>query len=172
MEEEKTWALVSELGGEFGYLEELSDILKQHFHLVSHRDLLRNPALYGPKIQVLLIWKYFPAAEPSLLRLLPSLKVVASGGVGIDHLDVPFINSLGVKVANTPGVVSNASADLAMGLLLASARKVLEGEIVRTTCSPLPCGEFSCVLRLTAHMSSALCGYINIRASIYCLTGV
>ncbi|XP_077946555.1 glyoxylate reductase/hydroxypyruvate reductase [Gasterosteus aculeatus] len=127
MEEEKTWALVSELGGEFGYLEELSDILKQHFHLVSHRDLLRNPALYGPKIQVLLIWKYFPAAEPSLLRLLPSLKVVASGGVGIDHLDVPFINSLGVKVANTPGVVSNASADLAMGLLLASARKVLEG---------------------------------------------
>ncbi|KAM8854776.1 putative 2-ketogluconate reductase [Spinachia spinachia] len=127
MEEKKTWALVSELGGEFGYLEELSDILKQHFHLVSHGELLGNPALHGPKIQVLFIWKYFPAAEPSLLRLLPSLKVVASGGVGIDHLDVPFINSLGVKVANTPGVVSNASADLAMGLLLASARKVLEG---------------------------------------------
>ncbi|KAL6100428.1 uncharacterized protein ACO6RY_07581 [Pungitius sinensis] len=127
MEEEKTWALVSELGGEFGYLEELSDILKQHFHLVSHAELLRNPALHGPKIQVLFIWKYVPAAEPSLLRLLPALKVVASGGVGVDHLDVPFINSLGVKVANTPGVVSNASADLAMALLLASARKLLQG---------------------------------------------
>ncbi|XP_026231602.1 probable 2-ketogluconate reductase isoform X2 [Anabas testudineus] len=73
------------------------------------------------------MWKYYPAAEPSLLRLLPSLKVVCSGGVGIDHLDVPFINSLGVKVANTPGVVSDSTADLAMGLLLASARKILEG---------------------------------------------
>ncbi|XP_062421105.1 glyoxylate/hydroxypyruvate reductase B-like [Pungitius pungitius] len=127
MGEQKTWALVSELGGEFGYREELSDILKQHFQLVSHAELLRNPALHGPKIQVLFIWKYVPAAEPSLLRLLPALKVIASGGVGVDHLDVPFINSLGVKVANTPGVVSNASADLAMALLLASARKVLKG---------------------------------------------
>ncbi|XP_075960948.1 putative 2-ketogluconate reductase [Anarhichas minor] len=126
MEEEKAWALVSELGGDHGYLEEMADILKQHFQLVCYRELLQNPALHGPKIQVLFIWKYFPAAEPSLLRSLPSVKVVASGGVGIDHLDVPFINSLGVKVANTPGVVSDASADLAMGLLLASARKILD----------------------------------------------
>uniref|UniRef100_A0A3Q0T8Y1 Glyoxylate reductase/hydroxypyruvate reductase n=1 Tax=Amphilophus citrinellus TaxID=61819 RepID=A0A3Q0T8Y1_AMPCI len=67
------------------------------------------------------------------LLLLPSLKVVASGGMGTDHLDVPFINSLGVKVANTPGVVSDSTADLAMGLLLASARKILEGEIEHST---------------------------------------
>ncbi|XP_068560724.1 probable 2-ketogluconate reductase [Cebidichthys violaceus] len=127
MEEEKPWALVSELGGDHGYLEELADIVKRHFQLVGYSELLRNPALHGPKIQALFIWKYFPAAEPSLLRLLPSLKVVASGGVGVDHLDVPFINGLGVKVANTPGVVSDASADLAMGLLLASARKILDG---------------------------------------------
>ncbi|KAK9537246.1 hypothetical protein VZT92_004880 [Zoarces viviparus] len=126
MEEEKAWALVSELGGDHGYLEEMADILKQHFQLVCYRELLQNPALHGPKIQVLFMWKYFPAAEPWLLRSLPSLKVVASGGVGTDHLDVPFINSLGVKVANTPGVVSDASADLAMGLLLASARKILD----------------------------------------------
>uniref|UniRef100_A0A667XAC7 Glyoxylate reductase/hydroxypyruvate reductase n=1 Tax=Myripristis murdjan TaxID=586833 RepID=A0A667XAC7_9TELE len=65
-----------------------------------------------------------PAAEPSLLRLLPSLKVIASGGVGIDHLDLLFIASLGVKVTNTPGVVSDATADIGMGLLLASARKI------------------------------------------------
>ncbi|XP_022596391.1 uncharacterized protein LOC111218390 [Seriola dumerili] len=140
MEEEKPWALISEVGGEFGYLEELADILKQHFQLVCHRELLQNPALHGPKIQALLMWKYCPAAEPALLRLLPSLKVVASAGVGIDHLDVPFIRGLGVKVANTPGVVSNATADMAMGLLLASARKILEGHQIaldpRTTHIP------------------------------------
>ncbi|CAK6973193.1 probable 2-ketogluconate reductase [Scomber scombrus] len=127
MEDEKPWALVSEVGGEYGYLEELVDMLKQHFQIMCHKDFLQNPVLHGPKIQIFFIWKYFPVAEPSLLRLLPSLKVIASGGVGIDHLDVPFINSLGVKVANTPCVVSNATADIAMGLLLASARKILEG---------------------------------------------
>uniref|UniRef100_A0A3Q2XI98 D-isomer specific 2-hydroxyacid dehydrogenase catalytic domain-containing protein n=1 Tax=Haplochromis burtoni TaxID=8153 RepID=A0A3Q2XI98_HAPBU len=99
MEEEKPWALISKVGGPH---------VKQHFQIVCYKDFLQNP--------------YCPAAKPWLLRLLPCLKVVASGGVGIDHLDVPFINSLGAKVANTPGVVSDATADLAMGLLLASAR--------------------------------------------------
>uniref|UniRef100_A0A3P9B6R0 D-isomer specific 2-hydroxyacid dehydrogenase NAD-binding domain-containing protein n=1 Tax=Maylandia zebra TaxID=106582 RepID=A0A3P9B6R0_9CICH len=74
------------------YLEELADIVKQHFQIVCYKDFLQNP--------------YCPAAKPWLLRLLPCLKVVASGGVGIDHLDVLFINSLGAKVANTPGVVT------------------------------------------------------------------
>ncbi|XP_070770937.1 probable 2-ketogluconate reductase [Enoplosus armatus] len=127
MEEEKPWALISEVGGDNGYLEELADILKQHFQIICYRELLQNPVLHGPRIQALFMWKYCPAAEPSLLRLLPSLKVVASGGVGSDHLDVPFINGLGVKATNTPGVVSDATADLAMGLLLSSARKILEG---------------------------------------------
>lgn len=127
MEEEKPWALVSEVG-EYGYLEEIADILKQHFQIICYREFLQNPVLHGPKIQAMFMWKHFPAAEPSLLRLLPSLKVVANGGVGIDHLDVPFINSLGVKVTNTPGVVSDSTADFAMGLLLASARKILGGK--------------------------------------------
>ncbi|XP_024153724.1 probable 2-ketogluconate reductase isoform X2 [Oryzias melastigma] len=77
--------------------------------------------------EALFVWNCCPAADPLLLTSLPSLKVVANGGVGIDHLDVPHINSLGVTVTNTPGVVSVATADMAMGLLLASARKIVEG---------------------------------------------
>ncbi|XP_034418036.1 glyoxylate/hydroxypyruvate reductase B-like [Cyclopterus lumpus] len=127
MEEDKRWALISEVGGDTGYLEELADVLKRHFHLICLREFLQNPALHGPKVQVLFIWKFLPEAEPSLLRSLPALLLVASGGVGVDHLDVPFINGLGVKVANTPGVVSDSTADHAMALLLASARKILDG---------------------------------------------
>ncbi|XP_061598399.1 probable 2-ketogluconate reductase isoform X2 [Cololabis saira] len=126
MAQEKPWALISEVG-EQGYLEEGADIMRQHFHIMSHKDFLQNPLEHGPKIQALFVWNCFPAAEPSLLKALPSLKVVANGGVGIDHLDVPYINSLGVKVTNTPGVVSGATADMAMALLLASARKIYEG---------------------------------------------
>nr|XP_004549225.2 uncharacterized protein LOC101474287 isoform X1 [Maylandia zebra] len=126
MAEDKPWALISEVG-EQGFIEEVTDIIKQHFNIICLRDFLQNPQQHGPKIQAILMWNTFPAAEPSLLSSLPSLKVVANGGVGIDHLDVPYITSLGVKVANTPGVVSVATADMAMGLLLASARKIVEG---------------------------------------------
>ncbi|CAI5690821.1 unnamed protein product [Oreochromis niloticus] len=126
MAEDKPWALISEVT-EQGFIKEVTDIIKQHFHVICFRDFLQNPQQHGPKIQAILMWNTYPAAEPSLLSSLPSLKVVANGGVGIDHLDVPYITSLGVKVANTPGVVSDATADMAMGLLLASARKIVEG---------------------------------------------
>ncbi|KAK2840215.1 hypothetical protein Q5P01_013955 [Channa striata] len=127
MDNGKPWALISEVGGETGYLEEVVGMLTEHFQIICHKELLQNPALHGPKIQALFNWKFLPVVEPALLALLPSLKVVVSGGMGTDHLDLPFINSLGVKVANTPGVVSDSTADLAMGLLLASARRILEG---------------------------------------------
>uniref|UniRef100_A0A3B4GGG9 Zgc:136493 n=1 Tax=Pundamilia nyererei TaxID=303518 RepID=A0A3B4GGG9_9CICH len=112
------YSLVEKMSTWLLYLEELADIVKQHFQIVCYKDFLQNPCC--------------PAAKPWLLRLLPCLKVVASGGVGIDHLDVLFINSLGAKVANTPGVVSDATADLAMGLLLASARNIHEGHQIAT----------------------------------------
>ncbi|XP_047460108.1 probable 2-ketogluconate reductase isoform X2 [Mugil cephalus] len=125
----KPWALISEVG-EQGYLEEVTDIMEQHFNIISHEEFLQNPGLHGPKIQAMFVWNACPLPEPSLLGSLPSLKVIANGGVGIDHLDVPYITSQGVKVSNTPGVVSDATADMGMALLLASARKVVEGHQV------------------------------------------
>ncbi|XP_042371767.1 putative 2-hydroxyacid dehydrogenase SAUSA300_2254, partial [Plectropomus leopardus] len=126
MDDSKPWALISNVE-EQGHFKEFVDILKQHFQIMCHKELLQNPHLHGPKIQAILMWCALPAAKPSLLSLLPSLKVIANGGVGVDHLDVPYISSLGVKVTNTPGVVSNATADMAMGLLLASARNIVKG---------------------------------------------
>ncbi|KAK5855031.1 hypothetical protein PBY51_005171 [Eleginops maclovinus] len=124
MEDDKPWALISG-ASEPGFVENLTPITK-HFQILCYKDFLQNPQLHGPKIQAMLVWDNIPPTDPSTLQLLPSLKVVANGGVGIDHLDVPYISSLGVKVTNTPGVVSNATADMAMGLLLASARKIVQ----------------------------------------------
>uniref|UniRef100_A0A3Q3XJG4 Glyoxylate reductase/hydroxypyruvate reductase n=1 Tax=Mola mola TaxID=94237 RepID=A0A3Q3XJG4_MOLML len=131
----KPWALISEVGRN-GLIKGSIDIVEQHFQIVCLKDFLQNPQLHGPKIQAMFQWYALPAAEPSLLHLLPSLKVIANGGVGIDHLDVPYLNSLGVKVANTPGVVSDATADIALGLLLASARNIVETFDPKTTCLP------------------------------------
>ncbi|XP_015446281.1 uncharacterized protein LOC102893089, partial [Pteropus alecto] len=52
---------------------------------------------------------------------------VAPAGAGLDHLDLKLIASFGVKVANTPDAVSSPTADLGMALLLAAARRVVEG---------------------------------------------
>ncbi|CAB1426737.1 unnamed protein product [Pleuronectes platessa] len=95
-------------------------------------EFLQNPQLHGPKIQALFVWSC-PAADHSLISLLPSLKLVSNGGAGTDHLDVPLITSRGVKVTNTPGAVSNSTADMAMAVLLASARRIVESKAVGAT---------------------------------------
>ncbi|MBB5851898.1 2-hydroxyacid dehydrogenase [Amycolatopsis umgeniensis] len=58
----------------------------------------------------------------------PGLKVVANVAVGYDNLDVPALAERGVTVTNTPGVLTDATADLAFGLLLAVTRRIGEGE--------------------------------------------
>ena len=56
------------------------------------------------------------------------LQVVATFSVGVDHVDLAACRARGVAVANTPDVLTNATADLAMALLLALARRLREGE--------------------------------------------
>lgn len=57
-----------------------------------------------------------------------SLRVVANVAVGYDNLDVAALAERGVTVTNTPGVLTDATADLAFGLLLAVTRRLGEGE--------------------------------------------
>ncbi|WP_086674975.1 2-hydroxyacid dehydrogenase [Amycolatopsis pretoriensis] len=58
----------------------------------------------------------------------PGLKVVANVAVGYDNVDVPALAARGIVVTNTPGVLTDATADLAFGLLLAVTRRLGEGE--------------------------------------------
>ena len=73
------------------------------------------------------------ANEPVPLDLLPSLRVVANFGVGYDRVDVAACAARGVVVTNTPGVLDEATADLAFALILAVRRQVVRGDrFVRT----------------------------------------
>jgi glyoxylate reductase len=70
--------------------------------------------------------------DAALLDLVPQLRVVANFAVGYDNIDVAACRARGVVVTNTPGVLSEATADLAFGLLIAAARRIAEGDrIVR-----------------------------------------
>src|SRR5690606_26993079 len=54
------------------------------------------------------------------------LKVISQMAVGYDNIDVQAAQKRGIKVGNTPGVLTDATADLAFALLLAAARRLLE----------------------------------------------
>jgi glyoxylate reductase len=57
-----------------------------------------------------------------------SLKVVANFGVGYDNIDVEAIRERGVRATNTPDVLTNATAELAIALMLAAARRIAEAD--------------------------------------------
>ena len=57
----------------------------------------------------------------------PQLKVVSNFAVGYDNIDLPAATARKVAVCNTPGVLTNATADLAFTLLMACARRISEG---------------------------------------------
>jgi glyoxylate reductase len=64
---------------------------------------------------------------------LPALRVVANYGVGYDNIDLAAAARRGVVVTNTPDVLTEATADLALALLLAAARRLREGlDLVRS----------------------------------------
>ncbi len=68
------------------------------------------------------------ANEPVPLDLLPGLRLVANYGVGYDRVDVAACAARGIVVTNTPGVLDSATADLALALILATRRRVVEGD--------------------------------------------
>ncbi|NXN46020.1 GRHPR reductase, partial [Rhinoptilus africanus] len=79
------------------------------------------------KVQAIYLWWHKPVIDQELLQSLPNLKVIANSGVGMDHLDLKLVHSFGVKMANAPRAVSSSTADTGMALLLASARRLVEG---------------------------------------------
>jgi glyoxylate reductase len=63
----------------------------------------------------------------------PQLKVISNFAVGFNNVDVAAATARGIRVGNTPGVLTEATADLAFALLIAAARRIVEGaEYVRS----------------------------------------
>jgi glyoxylate reductase len=58
----------------------------------------------------------------------PRLKLIASFGTGVDHIDLKTARQRGVIVTNTPGVLTEDTADMTMALILAVPRRLAEGE--------------------------------------------
>ncbi len=66
--------------------------------------------------------------DADVLDSAPSLKLVANFGVGFNNIDVETASQRGILVTNTPGVLTHATADLTMALILAVSRRMVEGD--------------------------------------------
>lgn len=64
-----------------------------------------------------------------LLSKAPKLKAVVRGGVGLDNIDQEACKKRGIEVANTPGASTNAVAEIALGLMISTARNIQRGHL-------------------------------------------
>ncbi len=65
--------------------------------------------------------------DAELMDACPRLRVVSNYAVGFDNIDIPAATERGILVGNTPGVLTETTADFAFTLLMAAARRVVEG---------------------------------------------
>ncbi|TKY64483.1 Hydroxyphenylpyruvate reductase [Spatholobus suberectus] len=65
-------------------------------------------------------------ADAGLIEALPKLEIVSSFSVGVDKIDLEKCKEKGIRVTNTPDVLTDEVADLAIGLILALLRRICE----------------------------------------------
>lgn len=72
--------------------------------------------------------------DKEIIDAAPNLKIIANYGAGFNNIDCAYAREKNIDVTNTPKASTNATADLTMAILLASARRVVEGDkLCRTT---------------------------------------
>lgn len=106
-------------------------ILDQHFDVeywtqperISRAELLRRVADKDALVCLLT-----EKADEELLSAAPKLRIVATVSVGYDNIDVPACTRRKVVATNTPGVLDETTADFAWTLLMAIARRLVEGD--------------------------------------------
>lgn len=99
-------------------------------YTVHDRTHLTDPAAFAivaPRIQAI-VGSGEAKVPQELMAQMPNLKMVSVIGVGYDGVDTAAANHLGIKVTHTPDVLNDDVADLAVGLMLATARKLPQAD--------------------------------------------
>ena len=110
---------------------EVMDPLREKYEVEAHaedRPMERQQLLSRIGDRDGLLCMITDAVDDELLGRAPRLKMIANMGVGYNHIDIAAATRRGIPVSNTPGVLTDATADLAFTLILAVARRVVEGD--------------------------------------------
>lgn len=108
--------------------ESVGRLAEQH-EVVQSEDGVRSAAFAACADRVeAIVALLTDRVDGALLGRCPRLRVVANVAVGVDNVDLAACRARGVLVTNTPDVLTEATADLAFGLLIAAARRIAEGD--------------------------------------------
>ena len=107
------------------------DILKGDFQVECHaedRPMSRSKLLHSIRDRVGLLSMITDDINGEFLDHAPKLIMIANMAVGYNNIDLDAATRRGILVSNTPGVLTEATADLAFSLILGTARRIAEGD--------------------------------------------
>jgi len=106
------------------------ELLQEHCVVVSRSDASCGGSLLAcvRGAAAIVVDPSVPVDERLLDAAGASLAVVANFGVGYDNVDLAALRARGVRLTNTPDVLTDATAELAVALMLAAARRIAEGD--------------------------------------------
>lgn len=111
--------------------EKARQLLAEQYEVTMHDDLRllsKEEIIAGVQDKDALLCLLSDAIDADIIQAAPQLKIIANYGAGFNNIDVAAATARKIPVTNTPGVSTAATADLTMGLLLAIARRIVEGD--------------------------------------------
>ena len=97
-------------------------------HFETTHDLERLTPDVAAKVRGMAVTYNSVRADARTLALFPKLEIVSTFGVGYDHIDVAYAHDHNIMVTNTPDVLTEEVADLALGLLIATLREFIKAD--------------------------------------------
>lgn len=107
------------------------DLLKEVFEIsCNHEDraLSRQELIAGVQDANALLCLLTDSIDREVMDAAPRLKVISNYAVGYNNIDVAYATQKGIRVCNTPGVLTETTADLTWALILAAARRIPESD--------------------------------------------
>ncbi len=108
-------------------VEGLAPVCSMHYP-VDAKDEAAFIKEVGPKIRGIAVAYTSNRIDPAFMQRFPKLEIIASFGVGYDHIDAKWAGEHGIIVTNTPDVLNEEVADTALGLLLNTVREFPQAE--------------------------------------------
>lgn len=108
------------------------DLLKKEFTIDVNpydRVLTKEEIIEGIKGKDGLLCLLTDLIDKDVIHAEPNLKMIASYAVGYDNIDIAAATMRGIPVSNTPGVLTETTAELAWALLFSIARRIAEGDV-------------------------------------------